>query len=181
MKSSFHSLIPFLPLLCKCQFQRFDSVQFLCSQAHIPAGWRLETHLTLLNWTLLHNNFARTTQETQPLYRWEGVFTASQHSNGSYSIVACVFVAAGMCLVSRCPAMNIYTDFTIPAFGHVSISFSDSTISLACCYGYRGHRLQTQIYVFHLYMNGYSNAAEFVESTMELVTCWAGTAPSPNL
>jgi hypothetical protein len=45
MKSSFHSLIPFLPLFCSCQFRRLDSAQFLCSQAHIPAGWRPETRL----------------------------------------------------------------------------------------------------------------------------------------
>jgi hypothetical protein len=42
---SFHSLTPFLPLFCSCQFRRLDSIKFLCSQAHIPAGWRLETRL----------------------------------------------------------------------------------------------------------------------------------------
>jgi hypothetical protein len=73
--------------------------------------------LNLLNWTLLYNHFARTTQETQPLYCWEGVFTAPLHSNRSYSIVACVFIAEGMCLPGRCLAMNVYSDFTIPAFG----------------------------------------------------------------
>jgi hypothetical protein len=40
MKSSFHSLIPFLPLFCNCQLH---SVQFLSSQAHILAGWSVET------------------------------------------------------------------------------------------------------------------------------------------
>jgi hypothetical protein len=45
MKFLLHHLIPFLPLFCNCQFRRFDSVQFLCSQAHIPAGWRRETRL----------------------------------------------------------------------------------------------------------------------------------------
>jgi hypothetical protein len=48
MKSSFHSLIPFLPLFCNCQFQRLDSIQFLCSQAHILAGWSHETRLFTL-------------------------------------------------------------------------------------------------------------------------------------
>jgi hypothetical protein len=33
---------PFLPLFCNCQF---NSIQFLFSQAHIPAGWRPETRL----------------------------------------------------------------------------------------------------------------------------------------
>jgi hypothetical protein len=50
------------------------------------------------------------------------VFTAPLHGNGSYSIVACVFVAAEMCLQSSYLAMNIYSDFTIPAFGrHVTM------------------------------------------------------------
>jgi hypothetical protein len=57
-------------------------------------------------------------QVYQPHYCWEGVFTVALHSNGSYSIVALAFVAAGMCLPSRCLTMNIYSDFTIPAFGH---------------------------------------------------------------
>jgi hypothetical protein len=65
MKSSFHSLIPFFPLFCNCQFRRLYSVQFLCSQAHFPGGWRPEIRLNLLNWTLLYNNFARITQKTQ--------------------------------------------------------------------------------------------------------------------
>jgi hypothetical protein len=45
MKSSFHSLVPFLPLFRNCQFRRLDSVQFLCSQAHILAGRCPETRL----------------------------------------------------------------------------------------------------------------------------------------
>jgi hypothetical protein len=122
MKSSLHSLIPFLPLFCNCQLQRLDSKQFLCSQAHILADWPLETRLTLFNWTLLYNHFAQTTQKTQLLSCWEGVFTAPLHSNRSYSIVACAFVASGMCLPSRCLAMIVYSDFTIPVFGrHVTI------------------------------------------------------------
>jgi hypothetical protein len=90
-----------------------------CSQAHILAGWRLETQLSLLNWNHLYNHFASTTQKLQPLYCWEGVFTAPLHSNGSYSIVCVrVIVVAGMCLPSRCLAMNVYSDFTVPVFGH---------------------------------------------------------------
>jgi hypothetical protein len=51
------------------------------------------------------------------------VFTAPLHINGSYSILACVFVAAGICLPSRCLTMNDYSDFNIPAFErHVTIS-----------------------------------------------------------
>jgi hypothetical protein len=59
------------------------------------------------------------------LFCWEGVFTAALHSKGSYLIVTCVFVAARMCLQSRCLATNVYSDFTIPAFGrHVTIFFT---------------------------------------------------------
>jgi hypothetical protein len=47
------------------------------------------------------------------------------HSNGSHSIVACVFVAAGMCLPSLCLAMNVYSDSTISDFGrHVTIPYA---------------------------------------------------------
>jgi hypothetical protein len=53
MKSSLYSLIPFLPLFCTCQFWRLDSIQFLCSQAHIRACWRPETRLLLLLLLLL--------------------------------------------------------------------------------------------------------------------------------
>jgi hypothetical protein len=63
-------------------------------------------------------------RKTQPLYCWEGVFTTPFYNNGSYSIVVCVFFAAKMCLPNRCLAMNVYSDFTTPAFGrHVTIFF----------------------------------------------------------
>jgi hypothetical protein len=42
MKSSLHRLIHVLPLFCNCQFRRIDSVQFLSSQAHTPAGGVLQ-------------------------------------------------------------------------------------------------------------------------------------------
>jgi hypothetical protein len=74
MEFFFHSLTPFLPLFYSCQFRRLDTIKFLCSQAHIPAGWRLEARpftsdsaTLLFFWTLLHNHVARTTQKTQPL------------------------------------------------------------------------------------------------------------------
>jgi hypothetical protein len=111
MKSSFHNLIPFLPLFCNCQFRRLDSIQFLCSQAHTLAGWRFESRLTLLNWNLLYNNFARTTQKIQVLYCWEGMFKTPLHSSGTYSIVACLFVAKGKCLPSRCLAMTTWLQY----------------------------------------------------------------------
>jgi hypothetical protein len=50
MESFLNSLIPFLPLFCNWQIRRLDSIQFLCSQAHIPADWRLETRLFALDY-----------------------------------------------------------------------------------------------------------------------------------
>jgi hypothetical protein len=50
------------------------------------------------------------------------MFTPQLHSIGSYSIVACVFIVAGMCLLSRCLAMNVNSHFIIVAFGrHVTV------------------------------------------------------------
>jgi hypothetical protein len=119
MKSSFHSLILFLPLFCKCNLRRLDSIQFNSSapkRIYWQAGVSNSTRLRLLRWSLLYNHYARTTQKIQPLYFLEDVFTAPFHSNGSYSIVACVFVAAGMCLPGHCLAMNIYSDFDNTGF-----------------------------------------------------------------
>jgi hypothetical protein len=99
---------------------RLNSIPLLPSS--YPGRMCLETRLTLLNWTLLYNHSARTTQKIQHFYCWEGVFTVPLNSNGSYSIVACVFVAAGMFFPSRCLTMNIYSDVTIPAFGrHITV------------------------------------------------------------
>jgi hypothetical protein len=46
------------------------------------------------------------------------------HINDSSSIIACVFVAAGMCLPSRCLVMDVCSGSTIPAFRrHVTVWF----------------------------------------------------------
>jgi hypothetical protein len=50
------------------------------------------------------------------------VFTSPLHRNGSSSIVGSVFVAAGMCLPSRCLGRYVCGGSTIPAFGrHVTM------------------------------------------------------------
>jgi hypothetical protein len=119
VKSSLHCLIHFLLLFCNCQL---NSIPLLPSSYPDKLTSRNSTRLRLLKWSLLYNHFVRTTKKTQPLYRWEGVFTAPLHGNRSYSIVACVFIGPGMWLPSRCLAMNIYSEFTIPAFGrHITI------------------------------------------------------------
>jgi hypothetical protein len=58
------------------------------------------------------------TVSEQFLYCYRGVLTSPLHRSGSYPVVACVFVAAGMCLPSSCLGMDLSSDFTIPAFGH---------------------------------------------------------------
>jgi hypothetical protein len=61
-------------------------------------------------------------QKTQPLYCFESVFAAPLHSNGGYSIIVCVFIAAGIRLPSRCLAVNVYSISIIPAFGrHITL------------------------------------------------------------
>jgi hypothetical protein len=69
MKSSFHNLVHFFPSFCNCQFRRLNSIQFLCSQAHIPAGWchkvrpftsHYSACCSMLPNTSLYNHFART-------------------------------------------------------------------------------------------------------------------------
>jgi hypothetical protein len=103
MKSSLRSPILFLPLFCQLPTPETHSIQFTCSQAHVPAGWRLETRLDSAEL------FFITTLR-------------GPRRKHSLSIVACVFIAAGICLRSRCLAMNVYSDFTIPAFGrHVTV------------------------------------------------------------
>jgi hypothetical protein len=59
------------------------------------------------------------------------VFTSPMHSAGSYSIVDSVFVAEGICLPSRCLAMNVYSGLTVLSFGrHVTIILHITSINL---------------------------------------------------
>jgi hypothetical protein len=130
MKFCCHILIHFLPFSATANSE--DSTQFSSSAPKL-ISWQagvsnLNSSLYVATAgfvTLLYNNFAWTTQKTQPLYCSEGVFTVPLRSNGSYSIVACVFVATGMWWPSLCLAMNICSDFTISAFGrHVTVQLN---------------------------------------------------------
>jgi hypothetical protein len=115
------------PYSCDCQFRRLDSIQFLCSQAHIPAGWRLEARsscsrlLFSTTWllfcsvlfcgTLPCNHFARTTQKTAS--------TADQAFLPRRCLARDVplfraFPSLEMCLASRCLAMSIHVTFSSP-------------------------------------------------------------------
>jgi hypothetical protein len=133
MKSSFHNLIHFFPLVCNCRLSSIQSqshfatdsqsvlvsspvwgswpdmyswlkVTVVCSQAHIPASRRLETRLFSTELFFIATSH-------RP-HREHSVLTALLYSNGSFSIVA-----ARMCLRSRCPTTQVYSVFTITAFG----------------------------------------------------------------
>jgi hypothetical protein len=61
------------------------------------------------------------------------MFTAPLHRNGSYSIVAGVFVAAGIWLPSCCLAMDVYSNFIIPAFRrHITLLWYSRLDSVSC-------------------------------------------------
>jgi hypothetical protein len=79
MKFSFHSLIPFLPLLCNCQRSSVPLFPSSYSGRLASRSWTL-----LLKRTFLYNHFARTTQKTSVLLL----------GKRGYSIVACIFIAA---------------------------------------------------------------------------------------
>jgi hypothetical protein len=86
-KSSFHSLIPFLPLFCNCQFRR--PIRLLSASVRCP-------FMTPRYWP----------HRKHSLYFWRGVLTALLHSNRPST--AARFGFAGICFPSRCLAMGIH-------------------------------------------------------------------------
>jgi hypothetical protein len=103
-----------------CQFRRLDWIQFLCSEVRILAGWRLETRLrSLLDYCPLLPNTS-----LQPL-RMDLTENTASNVKEVCVLIRCVavyvlllseFAFAGMCLPSRCLAVDI----------HVTISSSGS-------------------------------------------------------
>jgi hypothetical protein len=94
MKSFLHSLIYFLSLFCSCQFRRLDLVQFLCSPAHILAGWHLETRLSSSQLKSLEPLCTDPAENTAFLLLGKHVYSAvAQHRK---LLDCCLFVAAGM-------------------------------------------------------------------------------------
>jgi hypothetical protein len=116
MKSSCHSLIPFLPLFCNCQFRRLDSIQFLCSQAHILAGWSLETPLFTLDYFILLNTSLQplcTDHEENTASFVKEVYCSLPNNERPFVARVCF---AGMYLISQ--SSNGYTCHNIiPAIG----------------------------------------------------------------
>jgi hypothetical protein len=103
MDSSLLSLIPFLQFCCSCQFRRLDSIQFTCYQAHIPAGWPLETQLFTLC-CLIELFFITTSHGSHGKHRLllsrivSGVSTAPLHSNGRDTD----HIQNSLCIVEAC-------------------------------------------------------------------------------
>jgi hypothetical protein len=100
MKFSLQSLIPFLPIF---------SIEFNSSPPKIISWQAGVSKLDSMLLLPVQELFFITTlhvprSKKKPHYCWEGVFTAPLHNDGSCSIVACIFVAEGMCLPSRCLA-----------------------------------------------------------------------------
>jgi hypothetical protein len=124
MKTYFHGLISFLQFFCNCQLSSIPQLPSSCPVRLASRNWTPFYTAAASVGNFLCNQFARTTQKTQPLYCWEGVLLPPLHTNVSYLIVACVFVAVGICLPSRCLTMNVCSDFTIPAFGRQVTIFS---------------------------------------------------------
>jgi hypothetical protein len=96
MKASWHSLIFFL--------------QFLLNYFQLPSPELCPIPI-LAAWGPLYIASRRTDRKHRFLYCCEGVFTAPLHSNGCYSIVASVLVAAGM-FTESLPS-NMYTRHNI--------------------------------------------------------------------
>jgi hypothetical protein len=81
-KSSFHRLIPFLPVFGNCQFRRLDSVEFLYSQPHIlAAGVSKPDRLFSTEFFFIIT--LHEPRRKHSLNCWEGVFAAHLHSNRS--------------------------------------------------------------------------------------------------
>jgi hypothetical protein len=121
-ESSCHSLIPFLPLFCNCQFRRLHSFQY---QAHILTDWHPETWLFTL-WCSIKSFFITTLHGPHGKCRVLlshivlGLFTTPLHSNNrgmdnienSLSVVeACIM---DTCLQSHCLAMFFFS-MALPA------------------------------------------------------------------
>jgi hypothetical protein len=117
---SFHSLILF------CHYSATaNSIPLLPISYPGRLASRNPTRLRLLKMNSFYEHFARTTQKTQPLYCWESIFIAPLQ-NGSYSAATSVFVAAVICLPSRCLAKDVHSVFNIPAFERLS-QYNEST------------------------------------------------------
>jgi hypothetical protein len=99
------SRIPYFPLL---RLPRLAGLRW----RHSTPPPQLETVLLVIS---RHESQIKHHFLTIPLLL-QVVFTLLLHRNGSSAIVACVFITAGMCLLSRYLSTDIYFVSTIPVF-----------------------------------------------------------------
>jgi hypothetical protein len=117
MKSSFHSLIPFFAIILQLPIPktRLSSIPLLPSSCPCRLASEISTRpdsTKLFFITTFHGPRRKHILSLVGKVCWQRCCY----------IVACVFVAAGKCLPSRCLAMTVYTYFTIPDFGrHVTL------------------------------------------------------------
>jgi hypothetical protein len=122
MKSSWHSLIPFLPLFCSCQFRRLDSVQILWSEAH-PAmlasrnsTLRFSTRLLFSTRSRLltvsfYNPSARAPQKTAYIVN---EMCLPRRYLVVDVLLSLALASAGICLSSRCLAVGLHVTAFFP-------------------------------------------------------------------
>jgi hypothetical protein len=96
----FAPLNPFLSIILQLPIPkiRLNSIPLLPSSYLARLASRNSTQF--LSTELFFISTSHGPRRKQTLYCFEGLFSTPLHSNGSYSIVACVFVAAEMCLPS---------------------------------------------------------------------------------
>jgi hypothetical protein len=116
MKSSFHSLIPFLPLFCNCQL---NSIPLLPSSYPGRLTSRNSTRffstelffITTYNGSRKKNNFSIVGKEC-----------LQRRCIATELLNCCLLIAAEICLPSRCIALNIYSAVISSGFGrHVTV------------------------------------------------------------
>jgi hypothetical protein len=118
MKSSCHSLVPFLPLFCSCQFQRLDSIQL---QAPKLISWQagiLKLDSSPSTTVLYSYCFSHYSRDLCPFItnRYKPHRKHPRNVKEVCLLVHYVAMdvllslthAAGMCLLSRCLVMGIH-------------------------------------------------------------------------
>jgi hypothetical protein len=129
MKSSLHLLILFLQLFSNCQLNSIPLLPSSNPGRLVSSFYAVTASLR----TLLYNTLHGPRRKHSLSIDGKTHLTTPLHSNRSDSIVACVLFAAGMWLPNRCLAMNIYSDFIIPAFRrHVTLAFTFQNLLSFC-------------------------------------------------
>jgi hypothetical protein len=123
MKSSLSRLIPFLLFLCQLPTAKIPSVLFPLLPSSHPGrpAYRNSTNSNDLLCLFITPRHGPRRKHSLSIVE-KSCLQRRCITTGSYSIVAYVFVAVGMFLLSSCIPMDVFSDFNIPAFGcHVTL------------------------------------------------------------